>query len=260
MQRNQTPPVARKKLQLVVEPTPRCRKLLLFIKEHIPDIKALNIIVYVTKAPTDPQKIKALAGRGISSTPAMIGTEGSIYIGERKIYAILQANFKSVETARAASQRMVGPAMPGYDPTDVHSYLMSGMYGGIDRSGRMMPREDDEETNDLASQLADRTRSFEERRRSRAPREADRGPGRRPPKSRRGRGADDPEIEEGDNVGAMGGDDDEDGEWGAPAPRRGGGAPAPKLPPRQKRPPSGNPADMDALMMDAWMDNNVASD
>lgn len=232
MQRTQP----KRKLVLIVEPTPRCIKLLRFIRSHLPDIREMDMNIVVKRAPKDAQGIKALAARGISSTPAMVGTEGSVYIGEKRIYSILNANLKKVTDSRAAARRIQGGRAPPQDLNDLHSYWMAGMYSGQSKNGRPLPRDDGEETDDLSTQIVDRTRKFESRRTA-------------PP-------SDDDDREE-DNVGDM-------GSWGArrpaPAPKPQKSMDPPRLPPRQKKAPSGNPAEMDDVMINAWMDNNLGSE
>lgn len=244
-------------MQLFVAPTPRCMKLLKYIHQHVAEIKTLGVKLRVIVVPTDPDAIKALARRGIGQTPAMIGTEGTIHIGDAKIYRIFEANFKQLQAAQGSRERMSNKMSSSGDP--YHDFLMNGMYEDGGRNGHI-PRDDDEETDDIASSIAERTRRFEQRRKSRnrQPESMQRGGSRRGTTSRRGRGADPPPVDDDeDNVGPI---DDDDGGWGeVGSEQRTGGTRPPKLPPRQKMKSGVSPGEMDQMMMDAWMDNNQAT-
>ena len=246
-----------KQMQLFVAPTPRCMKLLKYIHAHVAEIKMMDVKLRVHKAPTDPDAIKALARKGIGQTPAMIGTEGTIHVGDVKIYRIFEANFKQLQASRGSQARMTGRAPSSGDP--YHDFLMKGMYEDGGNGGRV-PRDDDEETDDIASSIADRTRSFEQRRKSRSrqsePTRA--GGSRRGTTSRRGRGSEPPPVDDDDdNVGMI---DDDGGGWGeVGTDQRTGSTRPPRLPPRQKMKPGVSPVEMDQMMMDAWMDNNSPS-
>lgn len=261
-------------IKVIVSPTPRCHKLLRFICDNLDDIRATQVHLRVIKAPADPSGIKALGRMGIGSVPAIIGTEGTIYIGEKRIYGMLNANLKRLRDARTNNV----PAYPGAIPRasaypysatgdEITDYMLRGLYSQDD-DGRMVPRGDADEDENAGASLTEGTRALEKRREMLLRRADSRNGGGRGGRAP-GRTADPPPRDL-DDIGArmrMGGGGtntrdydnigDLEDDWRHDRAR--GSAEPPKLPPRKSGPALTSGMDqntMDDMMMRAWQDNN----
>ena len=216
-------------MKIVVASSPRCIKLLRFIRDNLDDLQALDVKIVIVKANT-PKIIAALQARGVTTTPTMISHTGKLFVGEKKIYAILRNNIKRV---RDAQQQQAQPTHNAA-PTSLEEFWNRGISMGDEGN--------DEPSKGFNNAMA----AFDRRRGTRTgddEQDVDRT------NTRRRNGEQDVErmntrrrnIEEDDNVG-------ED-----PPPRR--SAP-PTLPPRTQNKYSGaNDAMLDKMMQEAMLDN-----
>jgi hypothetical protein len=129
-----------KLFKLIVQYTNNCVSLLRYINLHIGEINNLGAVIKiekVNKCDLDEDLVDALRKRGITRLPAMLGPDGSPFIGASQIIKILNAGL--------TSQRNTARIAPPPAINDLAAFYEREMFDH-DKSGiRVNPRQDPED-------------------------------------------------------------------------------------------------------------------
>jgi len=141
-----------KTFKLLVKTSDNCIELLKYINKNIATVNKLGVKIRVDKLKNgefDEDMVNMLKNKGITRLPALITSDGSVFIGLKSIIDLFEKNLNA-----ARGRERVEPvahvdvvAEMGTNP-DMNAWWMRELYAGVDKSGKAVPRKDKDEDED----------------------------------------------------------------------------------------------------------------
>lgn len=130
------------KINLIVQQSRACVKVLQYINDNIADINSLGAYVEVRRISSGDDLIHSLRRKGITRLPALIGPDGKICIGVNNIIKLFEKNLEGAAPTGSAPSIDIGT-----NP-DMNDFWSRELYSGIDNNGKPIPRVDKDEAED----------------------------------------------------------------------------------------------------------------
>lgn len=155
------------KLILYVGVDENVRKLLVYIKRSIKDIRNAGFVIQIIKVnpkTLSAEDVKKFERRGITRFPSMIDPNGAVHVGVAKITSILEKNLTGGRIDDAASSHgdIIG------SNSDLSDYYSRLLYEG--KGSKRKPKKDDSDDedrdrNDIDKRMQDYSRNVPKHRR-----------------------------------------------------------------------------------------------
>lgn len=144
-----------KTFKVIVKTSDSCIDLLKYLDKHIKSINALGVRIRIEKISNDEldeEMVESLRKRGVTRLPALLDSEGKVFLGLTKIMEIFNKNLKLAQINRRVSpiDDMSGGAT---DNPDIDNFWMKELFQGRSRSGKLIPRDDPDEDDRAKSDI-----------------------------------------------------------------------------------------------------------